>query len=508
MKEINDILIQNNSKISDLKQKTDTILVPIDINKDILEQLDSEKIKELEQLLNIIKNPQSKKNDIFKSLDYYKRNLEAGINLSLLLIKDQKCLKLIDDIKVLCNEALLLKQRNLEEIRLLNETINKLKFIVELDKEIDITEMLMIIEPLNISFEDKLEIYKYSLIKNLNIAKENNNNVKSEGIEDEENITIEENISEEIEKGIEEYGAALTLSDDDISLKAKIKELQFRLKRVSIVAGNDSKFHFNRLKLNKLVGDYEGYLELKNGCLESDSKSILMENYEEYLEKYEMIKEEVEKLEENFSILLEKNSFSKEYMADTFEDFLKNRERLKKHNVVFSKKAYKEFFDLFKPGSKDIGLPFINGMLKALEVLETKDAKDLQEDLLSSKLAGSTEDAFEYKVHTPANGGAYRVIYYNFSSGIIIPKILFKNEPRDAHVALRQADDFISQSRKSSSKTNVEIDEILTNLSNKNLYEYEKRIIEIYEKLYIEKNKRMGIGGENNDFVKGKSKHL
>ena len=27
-----------------------------------------------------------KKNDIFKSLDYYKRNLEAGINLSLLLI--------------------------------------------------------------------------------------------------------------------------------------------------------------------------------------------------------------------------------------------------------------------------------------------------------------------------------------------------------------------------------------------------------------------------------------
>ena len=297
---------------------------------------------------------------------------------------------------------------------------------------------------------------------------------------------------DEIEQRCNDYGVSITLTPQEHTFGKDIRNLELVIKELIIktsgISGDGTKYlelYESQEKVTSLIRGYNRYISDKVDLDENDVelKMVLDEEFQEFQREYSRIKQIVLEYEQelNKSDLIGTNN-------QEWESFLEERSKKKVANVIITNRAFDSFQKYFitNSGSKDISLQAVEGLLKALEALETHRDLSIEDKGFSKKLTGTNEGAMEYKMTTSKNGGVFRAIYfYDENNSRIIHNFLFKGEPEEAVNAMKEADAFIKQgSILNHSRTTNDLIEIRQKLSSGDLSENEKRLLFMYKELF------------------------
>lgn len=489
----------------------------IDFNSNLFLQLDRNLVLQFQVIIDELELDEDKKMEYHQLIEFYLRNIDNGIDLNNLLVIDNKTklfCQMIRDVSIKYDEVFSEKKKEiLEEIKKNEEeieVINKINELFVKNEFVSIDEVMELVKALSLEHNDILEILKKILEKNLLIKKNNSFEMKEEVQEvvtdqiekvKEEKNDIEEVIETElsptedtfdlqIEKRLSEIGVNLLIDDKDLELASCIKRLSNKYQELFLIVNSslpeDFDYnHFYELQglINKLMNDYNEYLNNKNDPEILECSSILEEDYQRCYLVYEELNKQLMVFSE---LLLKKDPFDN---SDEFAKFLLN-ERKKNYNVVFTRRALKDLEEFFDLGSKDINLLFVKGLKDALLALEGKSVSELRIDRKSSKLNATSESIFEYRITESSNGGVYRIMFFYDSDCRIVHQILFKNSPVYVDKAIDETTKYIVQGKQSiQNKVNSELDNIRQKIANNEMDEYEKIMLAIYKKLFDEEKK-------------------
>lgn len=215
---------------------------------------------------------------------------------------------------------------------------------------------------------------------------------------------------DEIEQRCNDYGVSIILTPQEHTFGKDIRNLELVIKELIIktngISGDGTKYlelYESQEKVTSLIRGYNRYTSDKVDLDENDVelKMVLEEEFQEFQREYFGIKQTVLEYEQelNKSDLIGENN-------QEWESFLEERSKKKVANVIITNRAFDSFQKYFitNSGSKDISLQAVEGLLKALEALETHRDLSIEDKGFSKKLTGTNEGAMEYKMTTSKNG--------------------------------------------------------------------------------------------------------
>lgn len=218
---------------------------------------------------------------------------------------------------------------------------------------------------------------------------------------------------DEIEQRCNDYGVSITLTPQEHNFGKDIRNLESSIKELIIKTSNiknDGSEYLELYELQEkvisLIWRYNRYTSDKIDLDEFDDelKIVLEEEFREFQMEYSKIKQIVDKYQQKLKVSDDVKLDDQEW-----ESFLAERNNKKVANVIIANRAFDSFQKYFleTSGSKDISLQAIEGLLKALEALETHRDLSIEDKGFSKKLTGTNEGAMEYKMTTSKNGGVF-----------------------------------------------------------------------------------------------------
>ena len=439
MKQLEKLLMESTSKITNLNEKINDFknsFPDIKIDANILEQLNLNILLVFETLIPKLGIDKFKLQSIKESINYYKFNLDNGIDLNMLLIRDEKCEKLIADIKFLYTKSLEYKneilknyQEEKRQIEIFIEKIQKIINLVTDKKIIDLDNLNNQLLEINIPNDIYLAILKQALENNLNFYKH-----QEEVSIAEKDIKIVDEEEEAIQKKKEIYGIKPISDPKDEKFKNDLEVLSDKIKKlnenISTYLKLDSNLYilFSELndlfkKVNDLKNDflatYLAYKELY-GELE---KEELEDEFKRLKKNYELLENEFIKVEEQFNLAIKGLKVAEQNPEEIPTDLDINNWNFCRY-LIFNNSTLNDFKKEFS--KKTLSLSTVSTILQAFKNLVTvSDLSSLGAQEV--KKVDLKNDIFEYRITNSNDGGAIRIffIYYDENS-LFVPKILFK----------------------------------------------------------------------------------
>ena len=447
MNELERLIKQYTDDISNLKISIDSFknnLLFLDLDKDLLNQLNTSIIDNLESNIDNLEIEDDKLKQIKESITFYKFNKEKGVDFSLLLRIDSKINNFLNNIRYLYEKIVAYQDIKLSELKVqlhekevYKKNLLMVKEILSNNQAINISNFNSLLQELKLNDNFKIELIKIALQINVNLGIENQDDVEQNLL-----ALLNKNSAKRDDVDVDSnrriYGVKPISDQKDEDLKNKIGVLISdieELKENIIINAKDDHNLYNLLsELNELfekvealktdfLSNYIVYKELATDIseikeLEREFKSLLG-NYYKYSNKYKEIKSRFVKKNENTS-----NDYIEEDKIEEIKRQITNWDRCR--SFIVPNSVYNDFISTLteKTLEESTILTFIDAFkdLLTIKVLMQLDGNKCEKlyDL----------EVFEYRVTKGSDSGAVRIYFSYADSDLIILKVLFKDSDK------------------------------------------------------------------------------